>query len=80
MAVFGTPSLQQQAPEPTRIKSVTLEGFRSLRCIENLALPQLTVLIGGNGVGKSSFIRFFEMLSWMHKSGNLQEFVLRQGR
>lgn len=79
MAEFGTPSIKQQVPEPARIKSVTIEGFRSLRSIQNLELPQLTVLIGGNGVGKSSFIRFFEMLSWMHKSSNLQEFVLRQG-
>jgi predicted ATPase len=64
---------------PTRIKSVTIEGFRSLRHIERLELPQLTVLIGANGSGKSTLIRFFEMLSWMLKSQNLQEFVLRHG-
>lgn len=79
MADFGNPGIQQREKDPARIKSVTIEGFRSLRHIENLQLPQLTVLIGGNGVGKSSFIRFFEMLGWMQKSNNLQEFVLRQG-
>lgn len=62
-----------------RIKSITIEGFRSLKNIQNLELPPLTVLIGANGAGKSTLIRFFEMLSWMLKSKNLQEFVLRHG-
>jgi len=62
-----------------RICSVSIEGFRSLKNIQNLELPQLTVLIGANGAGKSTLIRFFEMLSWMLKSKNLQEFVLRHG-
>ncbi len=62
-----------------RIAEVSVKGFRSLENIEKLALPQLTVLIGSNGVGKSGFIRFFEMLGWMQRSQKLQEFVLRQG-
>ncbi|MDQ5891566.1 MAG: hypothetical protein QG613_436, partial [Pseudomonadota bacterium] len=60
-----------------RITEVTIRGFRSLRDIDKLQLPQLTVLIGANGVGKSGFIRFFEMLGWMLRAQNLQEFVLR---
>jgi predicted ATPase len=47
--------------------------------IDNLELPQLTVLIGANGAGKSNLIRFFEMLSWMLKGQKLQEFVLFHG-
>lgn len=62
-----------------RIAEVSIEGFRSLKRIEKLQLPQLTVLIGANGVGKSSFIRFFEMLGWMLRARNLQEFVVRKG-
>lgn len=62
-----------------RITEVSIEGFRSLKRIEKLQLPQLTVLIGANGVGKSSFIRFFEMLGWMLRARNLQEFVVRKG-
>jgi predicted ATPase len=62
-----------------RIRSVTIEGFRSLKNIQHLELPELTVLIGANGAGKSTLIRFFEMLSWMLKAKNLQEFVLRHG-
>ena len=68
-----------QPGRTSRIRSVTIEGFRSLKDIQNLELPQLTVLIGANGAGKSTLIRFFEMLSWMLKAKNLQEFVLRHG-
>ncbi|AWB32954.1 AAA family ATPase [Orrella marina] len=62
-----------------RIAEVSIKGFRSLECIEKLQIPQLTVLIGANGVGKSSFIRFFEMLGWMLRAHRLQEFVVRKG-
>ncbi len=37
------------------------------------------MLIGANGSGKSNFIRFFEMMSWMLRSRNLAEFIERQG-
>ncbi|GHU06138.1 chromosome segregation protein SMC [Alphaproteobacteria bacterium] len=62
-----------------RIAEVSIEGFRSLKYIEKLHLPKLTVLIGANGVGKSSVIRFFEMLGWMLRARRLQEFVVRKG-
>jgi predicted ATPase len=62
-----------------RITEVSIEGFRSLKRIEKLQLSQLTVLIGANGVGKSNFIRFFEMLGWMLRARDLQGFVLRKG-
>ncbi|MBS0353058.1 AAA family ATPase [Plasticicumulans sp.] len=61
------------------IAEVSIKGFRSLERIEKLQLPKLAVLIGANGVGKSSFIRFFEMLGWMLRARNLQEFVVRKG-
>ena len=62
-----------------RIKQVSIRGFRSLACVENLELPQLTVLIGANGSGKSNLIRFFEMLSYSLKARDLQKFVMDQG-
>lgn len=74
MAIQATPTRLQG-----RITEVSIQGFRSLQSIEKLQLPQLTVLIGANGVGKSSFIRFFEMLGWMLRARNLQEFVVRKG-
>lgn len=69
-------------PEPaaaSHIKSVTIEGFRSIKSLSKLELPQLCVLIGGNGTGKSNLIRFFEMLSFMLRAKNLQGFVAKYG-
>ncbi|MCW5222911.1 AAA family ATPase [Verminephrobacter aporrectodeae] len=62
-----------------RIQRVSINGFRSLADVRDLELPQLTVLIGANGSGKSNLIRFFEMLAWMLRGQNLQEFVTRNG-
>ncbi len=64
---------------PTRIESVRISGFRSLRAIELSNLADATVLIGANGSGKSNFIRFFEMMSWMLRSRRLGEFIEMQG-
>ena len=63
----------------TRIESIKIRGFRSLADVEMSGMPQATVLIGANGSGKSNFMRFFEMLSWMLRSRQLQEYVQRQG-
>ena len=64
---------------PTRIESVTIKGFKSLADVKVSGLPQAAVLIGSNGSGKSNFMRFFEMLSWMLKSRQLGEFIARHG-
>ncbi len=64
---------------PTRIESVSIRGFRSLADFAISDIPNAAVLIGANGSGKSNFIRFFEMMSWMLRSRNLAEFIERQG-
>ncbi len=61
------------------IERVHVRGFRSLADVELTDLSRAAVLIGANGAGKSNFIRFFEMLSWMFKSRRLDEFVQMQG-
>ena len=72
-------SKKPQGPIQGRVSQVSIEGFRNLVRIENLELPQMALLIGANGAGKSNFIRFFEMLGWILKGQNFQEFVQRQG-
>ncbi len=62
-----------------RLQSVSVRGFRSLADVELSDLGDATVLIGSNGSGKSNVIRFFEMLSWMLRSRNLEQFVALQG-
>ena len=61
------------------LDSIEIRGFRSLADVKLEALPNVTVLIGPNGSGKSNLFRFFEMCSWMLRSGKLAEFVARQG-
>ena len=63
----------------TRIESVRIRGFRSLADVELSGLGGATVMIGANGSGKSNFIRFFEMMSWMLRSRRLGEFVQKHG-
>ena len=59
--LFGLKILQCRSTLPASkistncIRSVTIEGFRSLRHIQKLELPQLTLLIRANGANKSTF-------------------------
>ena len=62
-----------------RIESIRIKGFRSLADVEIDNMPGATVLIGANGSGKSNFIRFFDMTSWMIGGRRLAEFIQRQG-
>ena len=44
------------------IDKLTIEGFKSIRKLEDLKLQYLNVLIGPNGAGKSNFVGFFSLL------------------
>ena len=44
------------------IKKLTIEGFKSIRKLEDFELRGLNVLIGANGAGKSNFVGFFRLL------------------
>jgi predicted ATPase len=44
------------------IKTLSIEGFKSIRSLKNFKLRHLNVLIGANGAGKSNFVSFFRLL------------------
>lgn len=56
---------------------IQISGFKSIRECD-LTLPALTLLIGGNGAGKSNFIGVFGLLGQM-VTGGLQAYVRSQG-
>lgn len=60
------------------IKSLSIEGFKSIRRLDAFELRPLNVLIGANGSGKSNFVDFFRLLRAMADE-NLTGFVNRQG-
>ena len=51
---------------------VDIRGFRSLQDI-SVELSPLTVFIGANGSGKSNFIKFFELISWLTADKSLNK-------
>ena len=61
------------------IERLHVRGFRSLADVVLCPVAGANVLIGANGSGKSNFVHFFNMLSWMLKSRRLAEFVSREG-
>ena len=61
------------------IERLHVRGFRSLADVDLCPFAGANVLIGANGSGKSNFVHFFNMLSWMLKSRRLAEFVSRAG-
>ena len=63
-----------------RLEKITIKGFKTIKSLENFAPNDLTVLIGPNGVGKSNFISFFQMMSWMLADpDNLRVYVGERG-
>lgn len=44
------------------IKKLTIEGFKSIRELNDFELRPLNILIGANGAGKSNFVEFFRLL------------------
>lgn len=43
------------------IKKLTIEGFKSIKKLEDFELSSINVLIGANGAGKSNFVSFFRL-------------------
>lgn len=61
-----------------QLDSLSIQGWCSIRNLEDFKPGRINVLIGPNGSGKSNFIGFFDLLSWM-LSGKLQERITQLG-
>ncbi|MCX7255966.1 MAG: AAA family ATPase [Polaromonas sp.] len=62
----------------SRVKSLTVSGYKSIRELKNFPLNSLNVLVGANGAGKSNFINLFRLLNEMYEQ-QLQLYVQKQG-
>lgn len=63
-----------------QLARLDLRGYKTIRELDGLELGAITVLIGANGAGKSNFISFFRLLSWMTTPpGELQFYVGKAG-
>lgn len=60
------------------IRTLSINGFKSIRKLDNLRLSNLSILIGANGAGKSNFVAYFRMLSELVE-GRLQIWISKQG-
>ncbi len=60
------------------LDKISIEGFKSIRSLENLELSNINILVGANGAGKSNFVDFFRMLRAMAEGG-LVSFVTKKG-
>jgi len=62
-----------------RLTGIKISGFKTFRRLKKFKPAAINILIGANGAGKSNFISFFRLLSWMIGAGRLQEYVALQG-
>ena len=60
------------------IEHITVQGFKSIKHLEEFRLRPINVLIGANGSGKSNFIGVFAFLQAI-RAGKLQDYVARAG-
>ena len=62
----------------SKVTSITIKGYKSIKALENFNLSSLNVLIGSNGAGKSNFVSLFKLLNELAE-GRLQTFIRRSG-
>lgn len=60
------------------IRTLSIQGYKSIRNLDKFYLGPLNVLIGANGAGKSNFIGFFRLLARL-MAGELNYFVAKSG-
>lgn len=62
----------------TKLNSLSVSGYKSIKSLENLELKNLNILIGANGAGKSNFLSIFCLLNAIENQ-QLQLYVQKHG-
>lgn len=62
----------------SKVDTLSIYGFKSIRQLDQLKLNDLNVLIGANGAGKSNFVSYFRMLHELAEE-RLQVWTSKQG-
>jgi len=60
------------------IENITVQGYKSIKNLDNFKLNNLNVLIGANGSGKSNFLSVFKFLREIYYQ-NLEKYVAEGG-
>lgn len=60
------------------LTNISIQGFKSIKKLDNFNLQSTNILIGANGAGKSNLLSFFKLLNWMTR-GNLQFYIAQTG-
>ena len=61
-----------------RLDCITVQGFKSIRALEDFEIRPLNIMLGANGAGKSNFLSLFRMLTEI-SDGRLQLFTKGEG-
>jgi predicted ATPase len=62
-----------------RFSKISIQGYRRLLAIEDLEMRPFTVMMGANGVGKTSLLEVFTLLAASAK-GELKNIISNLGR
>jgi predicted ATPase len=60
------------------VEKISIDGYKSIKHLEEFGLNKLNVLIGANGAGKSNFISLFKLLNEIVE-GRLQNYIVKTG-
>ncbi|NOS75575.1 MAG: AAA family ATPase [Methyloglobulus sp.] len=62
----------------SKLNKISIQGYKSIRNLEQFKLTNLNILLGANGAGKSNFISVFKLLAQMYEQ-RLQVYVPENG-
>lgn len=61
-----------------KLDTISIQGYKSIKELNDFSLSSLNILIGANGAGKSNFIGLFDLINHL-VAGNLQLLIKKSG-